>query len=167
MPPPSLLYGALSILHSATEITCHAARIRAAQLALRNLDRDERVGAQTGGVKKTREEREREKKLEDEEAERAIRRPPKIKRTVERRQVVGEQLDGSTFSPNTASDSIAASSISTHTRISSSQNIPASASTLDPPPVSPTKVVSVASGSLSKPAVSAPLFVKYLGLTPI
>jgi hypothetical protein len=84
MPPPGLLYGTLCVLNSAREITCHAARIRAAQVTLRDIDRHTQYD-RSALTKKTKEEIAIERMKEDEEAERAIRRP--------RRQVPLTSLD--------------------------------------------------------------------------
>jgi hypothetical protein len=75
MPPPSLLYGLSCVAHSASQIAYHAARIRASQVGLNA------AGPASALVKQTREERDQQRREEDEEADRAIRRPKRILHT--------------------------------------------------------------------------------------
>jgi hypothetical protein len=75
MPPPSLLYGLSCVVHSASQIAYHAARIRASQVGLNA------AGPASALVKQTREERDQRRREEDEEADRAIRRPKRILHT--------------------------------------------------------------------------------------
>jgi hypothetical protein len=75
MPPPSLLHGLSCVVHSASQIAYHAARIRASQVGLNA------AGPSSALVKQTREKRDQQRREEDEEADRAIRRPKRILHT--------------------------------------------------------------------------------------